>query len=140
MNRSLRILLALAWLALVPWCRALILCEQLTAERSEKEFGVRVRSTMLATNQTEARVEFSKTGPLAGFNQAQLEITREGRLVVSAVLEPWTDGKGISSIRFTTDPLLLEGCKLILMVRTHERTQVAYELKVKDCLTRNARL
>jgi hypothetical protein len=92
---------------------ALVRVERITKEKAEKEFDATVRTEPAGTNQMGVRLEFALQARLKTFSSVQLEITSNGRKVVSATLEPSRLPDRVV-VYFSTAPEYLAGSRFIV--------------------------
>lgn len=113
-------------------CFALRGIEEVSKERAEKDFGARIRSEIVATNQFGVWFEFAPKGKLQNFHHVELEVTSGGRRLVQADLRPLKQSEESVVVYFSTDPAYLTSSTLTVIVTVDQEYAQGYQFNVKD--------
>jgi hypothetical protein len=113
-------------------CFALWEIEDSTKERA-KELGIEITTKMMNATEVGAWLEFKPKGKLEKFSCVGLEITSNGKKVVSANVLPSRKSEDIVTVPFYTDLEFLPACKVTVYVWSESgRGGIGYRFNVKD--------
>ena len=101
-----------------------------------KDLGISVQSKPSANNDTWVQVGFKATGKLKAFTWADLELTQNGKRLVTAQLQPKRPNgdKDAVLLEFYIDPAAVSNASITIFV--HEGLGgTGYELQMKNFLT-----
>jgi hypothetical protein len=113
-------------------CFALRGIEVVPRVRAEKEFGAKIRTESVGTNQVGVWLEFIPKGKLQNFDHVELEITTGGRIIVQADLRNLNQSKENVVVYFSTDPAYLSSSTLTIIVPVDPEYAQGYQFNVKD--------
>lgn len=112
-------------------CLALDLISDVSKERA-KELGITVRSQPSANNDLWVQVEFKPTDPKREFKRADLDITRNGKRLVTASLMPQRPAPDRMRFDFYIDPAALPDASVMIVVWSDPLTGQGYRIKMKE--------
>jgi hypothetical protein len=113
-------------------CFALWDIEDSTKERA-KELGIEITTKIMSGTEVGAWIEFKPKGKLKEFSHVGLEITANGKKVVSANVLPSRKSEDIVTVPFYTDLEFLPACKVTVYVWSESgRGGIGYRFNVKD--------
>ena len=110
-------------------CFAMASLEQVSPARA-KELGMEIRSKPAGPDATWIELEFEAKGALKNFERVSLEITDEGKLLLSSTLKEEKSSDAHVIVSFTAGRAILE--KVTLRVVTGFGMRVCRELRLKD--------
>lgn len=113
-----RIISVLAFLLVASSsCLASIVIWNVSPGRAAKEWGATIRTETVATNQVGVWLEFAPKGKLQTYSSVRLDITSDGRQLVSAALAPLTQTPDNVVIYFSIDPAYLSTSTLTVLYK-----------------------
>lgn len=138
-GRSLVTLLALLVLVCGLPARSLALVEilQISKERATR-MGIAVRVQPSANKDAWVRVEFKTTGALKEFRYADLELTQDGKRLVTASLMPRKPDPQSVLLEFYGDPAALANASVTIVAYDQPEGGTGYRLSMKDYLAQVA--
>jgi hypothetical protein len=112
---------------------ALAVIQPVAAEKA-KELGITVRSQPSANDDLMVIVEFKKQGDMREFRWADMELSRNGKRVISSAIQPRTTDKDTVRLDLYMDPDAVKDTSVTIFVYNEPRSGVGYRLTLKDFL------
>jgi hypothetical protein len=109
---------------------ALDLIQDVSKEKA-KELGIQVR-LQPRERDVWVQVEYRAVGPLKEFKRADLDLTRDGKPLLSASLMPRKPSPDVMRFDFYIDPAALPDATVMVVVWSDPLTGIAYRLRMKD--------
>lgn len=112
-------------------CSALAVIQPVAQDKA-KELGITVRSQPSANDDLIVIVEFKKQGEMREFRWADLELSRNGKRVISSAIQPRTTDKDTVRLDLYMDPAAVPDTSVTIFVYNQPRGGIGYRLKLKD--------
>ena len=114
-------------------CFAARIITGVSKNRAENELGVKIKSELCADGRIGVRLEFMPLGNLERFHHAELDISSEGRRLLSATLKPLIQTETQVVLYFSADPSYVKMTTLTVIVRRKTRWDPdGYSFAIKD--------
>jgi hypothetical protein len=99
-----------------------------------KALGITVRSQLSANDDLMVIVEFKKQGDMKEFRWADMELSRNGKRVISSAIQPLSTDKDTVRLDLYMDPAAIADTMVTVFVYNEPRSGVGYRLRLKDFL------
>ena len=103
-----------------------------------KQLGITVRSQPSANDDLMVIVEFKKQGDMKEFRWADMELSRNGKRVISSAIQPRNTDKDTVRLDLYMDPAAIPDTSVTIFVYSQPRSGIGYRLKLKDFLPQKA--